>query len=548
MFWLSSSYSLAYMIFAYELLGRYGFLEAQKITLHNRIPAIKMRIFSTIIALNLVKCPSSNGVSILLIGDSIDRYINIDWCSAMALRSENGKVWEKEWADGSIKYGGDKGRKMPAYICGISSTNDTMAFVHTFGSSPTGPYYRGWINTPSDIYVDTKPRIQYAMELYYRSYAAPDRIIYHSAVWDMYYGKLLNASLLFEPFSSEWNESISLFEFNMNERLNDIIFLSKNLSRGIIQTSVGLRTAAFIPRDNHSKMKELLLHTLNRIIRQTAHRRNLTLYDLDSDVWSTVGWDYYRVKEVLRDAVHPHTFHCASAGEKLLSRQYSPYFQYRGIGTQSIPAIWFGKGLQPERKMRVILIRENNASNTIKAETYFILKTRTGELRRHGNVTPLFLRTNHIGEGDIYSANKEELDFICLGPPVPYPISRGEGVINTTIGQLYLINAGTCRKLHDDPEVFNVFGITSSNITSQVDEEWMTMFLIKSPILNIYRNNTLVRPYNSKEISVIINCKRHIVMNSRSFFIFGWKLHDVVIVKELSDLSRLPIGSPISAN
>lgn len=66
----------------------------------------------------------------------------------------------------SIRYGGNKKYKIPAYICGFYLTNNAIASIHTFGSSSIGPYYDGFQNSRHDPFIDTKPRIDHAMKLY----------------------------------------------------------------------------------------------------------------------------------------------------------------------------------------------------------------------------------------------------------------------------------------------------------------------------------------------------------------------------------------------
>jgi hypothetical protein len=186
-----------------------------------------------------------------LIGDSVDRYITEDWCWSIGIQADGGggKAWDAQWGDQNIRYAKAKKFKIPAYICGSYLTNDTVAYLHTFGSSGKGPYYSGYQNTYQDGYIDTAPRINYAMELYYRSYPPPDRIIYHSAQWDI---KLFNTNAT--KYSAKFNESTSAFESNLNERLDQIITLAKRLSNGT-HTRVGLRTAAFNPTSTLKSLK-----------------------------------------------------------------------------------------------------------------------------------------------------------------------------------------------------------------------------------------------------------------------------------------------------
>jgi hypothetical protein len=423
-------------------------------------------------------------------------------------------------------------------------TNDTIAFVHIFGGSSQGPYYSGWSNSPTDLFVDTKPRIEHAMQLYYKEYPPPDRIIYHSAQWDV---KLCNVH---EPkFTQKFNESTKIFEININERLNQIMDLAKQLSNGTKQTSVGLRTAVFNP-GGHEESKDPpgtdLLHTFNTIIRETAERRNLTLYDLDTDVWSVVDWNYSREKDILRDAIHPIPEYCSSAAEKMLSRRYSSNFIYKGVANEDIPTPWFGEGLRTRREMEVSLLGDISSNKDVEANrTYAVLKSSDGKISRHGHVNSFFMNFGRLNEGDVYHLSKTELDLIPLGPPLPHALTHVGGVINTTIGHLYLVLDHDLRSLPTGPEVLNLFNIHSNNITSNVDEEWIKKSGKKLPVSNIYHENTLFRAQNEKVVYAFQNGQKRPINNVGVFFAHGWDFNDVIIVTDLLDMERIPYGDPL---
>jgi hypothetical protein len=59
--------------------------------------------------------------------------------------------------------------------------------------------------------------------------------------------------------------------------------------------------------------------------------RNLTLFDLDSDIWATVDFDYLHGKlKVMRDFIHPLPHHTSTAGEKFVGNLYTPNLIFRG--------------------------------------------------------------------------------------------------------------------------------------------------------------------------------------------------------------------------
>ena len=233
---------------------------------------------------------------ILLIGDSVDRYIVGDWCWSIGLDSDksNANVWSNHWgASSGLQYGNINSKKQPAFICGSNLTNDSLGFVHTFGSNPTGPYYEGFTNNKEDHYADTPARIQRAMEVFYEEYPVPDMIYYNSVQWDLHllYTTVNDTIALETPHSSLWNESIHHFEKNVNNRLDEIISHAHRLSliHGKL-ANVGIRTAPFNPRPNLLQSSVIppenrLMLAMNNILRIMARDRNLTLYDMDNDLW-----------------------------------------------------------------------------------------------------------------------------------------------------------------------------------------------------------------------------------------------------------------------
>jgi len=121
--------------------------------------------------------------NVLLIGDSIDRYVVVDWCA-----KHNATVLN--WGDDSIKYGDKGGTKKPSAYCELEN-GDSLAFLHIFGSSGSGPYL--FISTRDDPFAATTRRLIKALELYREQigFHKLTKIIFHSSLWD------------FRPFRSD---------------------------------------------------------------------------------------------------------------------------------------------------------------------------------------------------------------------------------------------------------------------------------------------------------------------------------------------------------
>jgi len=213
----------------------------------------------------------------------------------------------------------------PTDIC-ISSWMDShrglvtqsIAFLHIFGSNQTGPYYHQFISGPGDWYVDTTVRIKEAYRNYIDSLGKPDLVILQTEQWviviQLFFS--LTRALRYATYLPEqdtqyvvdffgyptigdylWNNSISNFRRNMNLRLDEIVAMVGPA------VDVGLRTAVWVPSDGE------ITREFNEIVRSIAEQRNMTFYDMDKDVWSTVNFESIRSDFLLRDWMHPKFYY-----------------------------------------------------------------------------------------------------------------------------------------------------------------------------------------------------------------------------------------------
>lgn len=188
----------------------------------------------------------------------------------------------------------------------------------------------------------------------------------------------------------------------------------------------------------------------------------------------------------------------------MLSTRYLSNFIYRGLADENIPDPSFGKGLQTRREMLVLLIcyiLSKKIDDFLEGNrTFSIVKSSTGEISRRGHLKPIFMNLARLNEGDVYHVSKTKLDSIPLGSPIPTALNYRGCVINTTAGQLYLVLDEDLRSLPSGLEVLDVFNMHYSNITSDVDENLITILIKKLPIPNKFHEIALVRAHKSKEI------------------------------------------------
>lgn len=266
-----------------------------------------LSLLFVVIVLCAVQCCC--GVHVFTIGDSIDRYTVEDFCFARGDDVNCGGSKCSYWATGGGIPTQRKG--YPAYVrCDMG--NDSYTTLHNYGSNDVGPYF---CSPPLDngTYSLTPQRIDRGLELYFDRIGIPDLVMYHGTQWDIQ-GIYERGGMHKQPFkwdyeeptSQAWIVATTAFEQNMHRRVTDVEDgIRRHLARlgkvGAV-VNVGLRTAVWNPDGG------ILLHEFNKITRRVAVARNVTLFDLDNDVWGAVGWDYTREKEVLRDFIHPNRY------------------------------------------------------------------------------------------------------------------------------------------------------------------------------------------------------------------------------------------------
>lgn len=115
-----------------------------------------------------------NQVNILLVGDSVSRYMVQDWCFART------GIAAATWGIDIIY---ERGRNEATGACRWN--NITISFVHILGSEEVGPYAHGYINNEQDVHVDTELRVPYAIQQYTAEYGQPTVALFRTDLWDL---------------------------------------------------------------------------------------------------------------------------------------------------------------------------------------------------------------------------------------------------------------------------------------------------------------------------------------------------------------------------
>ena len=281
---------------------------------------------------------SSYARNLLMIGDSVDRYIVTEWCDAAVtsgLPISRGLVGEN-----LLKYAP---HKMGAYYCRSHATNVSLWFFHVFGSNTTGPYRYSTNGTMTPEYVDvdgqentfpinTPSRIRGAMDLFYGMFSPsqyPDVIYFNSVLWDLV---LLRQVHNDSSSSSSRNNMLTWFKRNLHMRLNEIAVHARYLAKrtGTTPPLLGLKTVLTNPWGftayNVEALQQSVFAAFNKELARTAKERQLEFFDFERDSWSTVRWDHNRSAELFRDDTHQNAIHSVRAADKLLGIAYSRYY------------------------------------------------------------------------------------------------------------------------------------------------------------------------------------------------------------------------------
>ncbi len=186
---------------------------------------------------------SCSATKLLLVADSISRHFVEEWCImkrsnvyyADHYRHVNNTVNPfHRWGNFSINYE----LHSPVY-CVDSASQDVVAQVQIFGANATGPYYSSSLKDFKTMprIVDTVPRIAQAVVDFEKTFGTPDRVILHSAVWDVigtFDTKVLDKNS--KDTHPAWARIVAKFKENTIERLEQLedIYKGKNVDIGLV--------------------------------------------------------------------------------------------------------------------------------------------------------------------------------------------------------------------------------------------------------------------------------------------------------------------------
>jgi hypothetical protein len=229
---------------------------------------------------------------VLLLGDSVDRYIVQDFCSL-----HNGTV--EDWSHQTFMYK-TKDKASASSLCSLPSR--ALAHLHLFGSNETGPYRDNIRESWFDPFVDTPARICKGLEIFSRRVAAPSTIVFQVLMWD----------LLAVRGTPDPATAVARYRERLRARLADVRRCAPPGAEVVIRT---------VPS---SQWGGELMPAFNDALRGLARDAGLRLLDFDALAagWAAAAGD--AEADRFRDGYHPTETYCARFAERTLAAAAEP--------------------------------------------------------------------------------------------------------------------------------------------------------------------------------------------------------------------------------
>ena len=339
----------------------------------------------------------------------------------------------------------------------------------------------------------------------------PDRVMFHTSQWDARCGELSTY------------KSIDKFRFDTTSRVDEILAIVGNKS------DVGLRTAAWSIKGG------LGIREYNVAIREIALQKNLTFYDFDHDIWSSVDHDFTKEWHLFRDEIHPVSPFPGRAGEKLLGYRFTRDLK---LGNQD-RAAEYDKRIQDTSTM---LEPTPFWLDICKNITYFY------DNRHHSwhyvpNIS--FLSALRIGASDVREFDSRTDDKVAhLGLPAPSYFEDGTVFNITNKNELIHYRSSILMKMYGEKALtglcINVSDVIQLNAG---DESWLDLLMApEGTILNVYDNKDdwVLRRVNTAPMYLVRDCTRIRMSGPESLILLKKTMRDVVNL-ESDNVGILPI-------
>ena len=460
---------------------------------------------------NVIECDN-----LLLIGDSCDRQATEEWCNKKT--GEGNPTNHSVWGPWELSARHATAGRMGTFYC---RTNlDSVAYVQVYGSGAVGPYANHGRN-PNDTSYHTPVRLNLGISIYKSLYGLPDRIIYQTVQWDI--------KQQYSIKNFVFVEAVEKFRLNTIARIGEIMDLVDK------SVDVGIRTA---PKSSNYPA---LVQSYNNVIRELAITMNLTLYDYDHDVWSSVNFDRKMEPRLFRDWVHPRYPYTAFASDKMLGRQFTNQISFaKGSRWDGIYNARFDKPIVTSSIVHLWQDKESNVTSFLNSKN----------ASRHRSPNKEFLQAMRLGPADVRTFHGTNLyEETSEGENIPTLFIDGSflniTVNSTTSAQLY--HYKNCKlRLVTDHDMIVGLGKTELDIT-QVDEKnayWTSMVETDIPVDKQYavHSDWLLREEGGRSVYLVRNGTRTHMTGVESMAALNKTVDDVITLPNLEGAFLTPLA------
>jgi len=242
----------------------------------------------------ILRVYSQRHVDVIILGDSLSRNIVVESCEEtsgatlsdwtkcptieMCVLASELKTFFEATTTGLLSYRNG----MPAGLscCGLQGGEVCISQLHLYGMADSGPYYNGFVNTPTDPWTDTPLRICKALEIFHVK-KIPTHIILAIMDWDL---------MTWDEKATSDAAFVEVWKDQLSRRIMDVKRCKDNSSELLLQT---------FPRNPHFADR---IQLLNDVIRDVGKSNSLRLIDWQNEACANgtcSNADY-------RDDIHPN--------------------------------------------------------------------------------------------------------------------------------------------------------------------------------------------------------------------------------------------------
>lgn len=441
---------------------------------------------------------------LLLLGDSIDRYTVHEWCAlkeSQGFRVDFKTSWCSEFEEnrGPHKW----------HCCSCQTENDTVAAVHLFGSSSNGPYHQG---VATDVYQPTKHRLTVMIPKFVSLFGNPDRVMFHTSQWDM------------RARGADSYTPVDVFRNDTITRLVEV--------RAMIgdKVDLGVRTAGWSVRGGR------VLKEYNDAIKDIAHAKNLTFFNFNFDIWSTVGFNLTKEWHLFRDDIHPLCPYPERAAERMLDRLYTNFVEFGSVEKTVAYRNKFSD-MSSTRSFAPLYL-------DVSSKTTYYHNSR--DFTWHPNPPQSFLSALRLGPADLFEFDSRLSSIVTSPLPPPPDFFRDGTVFNVTAtNQLYHYRASKLVMMMDVEALFGLCKKPSDVIQLNDNEaKWLKLLTLnKAPLLQNYSSPDpwVLKSSNQRDLYLIKDCTRVKVYDVKILVPYNITEKDYVILDQYDNFNIIPL-------